>query len=175
MKRRGKRHEIFATQQAGRPNLKTMKHWQGGCICNSVRFEIVAEPITFLACHCSDCQTITGSGFVLALRVPYDGVLVIHGQTGAYERAEADGRKRIIHRCPHCLTVLWSERPDSKEYVTVYAGTLDESPRLRPVAHIWTRDALQWITLPEETLLYDQNPPDMQPIIEAWRRQNGMA
>jgi hypothetical protein len=56
--------------------------------------------------------------------------------------------------------------------VTVYAGTLDDSPTLRPVAHIWARDAQQWMTLPKETLLYDENPPDMQPVIEAWRRQN---
>jgi hypothetical protein len=56
--------------------------------------------------------------------------------------------------------------------VTIYAGTLDDSPTLRPVAHIWARDAQQWMTLPKEALLYDENPPDMQPIIEAWRRQN---
>ena len=152
--------------------MKTMKNAQGACICGFVRYEIVAEPITLFACHCSDCQTVTGSGFVLALRVPYRGVSVIQGESKAYERTEADERKRIIHRCPHCLTVLWSERPDSKEYVTIYAGTLDDSPTLRPVAHIWARDAQQWIMLPKEALLYDENPPDMQPIIEAWRRQN---
>src|SRR5947207_2286231 len=114
-----------------RRKMKTMKNAQGTCICGSVRYEIVAEPITLFACHCSDCQTVTGSGFVLALRVPYRGVTVIQGEAKAYERTEADERERIIHRCPHCLTVLWSERPDSKEYVTIYAGTLDDSPTLR--------------------------------------------
>src|SRR5579859_603064 len=101
-----------------RRKMKTMKNAQGACICGFVRYEIVAEPITLFACHYTDCQTVTGSGFVLALRVPYRGVTVIQGEAKAYERTEADERKRIIHRCPHCLTVLWSERPDSKEYVT---------------------------------------------------------
>jgi hypothetical protein len=149
-----------------------MKNSQGACICGSVRYEITADPITLFACHCSDCQTATGSGFVLALRVPYGCVSVIQGEAKSYERTEADGRRRIIFRCPHCLTVLWSERPDSKEYITIYGGTLDDSPTLRPVAHIWTRDAQQWMTLPKGTLQYDENPPDMQPLVEAWRRQN---
>ena len=149
-----------------------MKNAHGGCICGYVLYNIVAEPITLFACHCSDCQTITGSGFVLALRVPYNGVAVIQGEVRAYERTEADARRRIIHRCPHCLTILWSERPDTRDYITIYAGTLDDSPTLRPVAHICTRDAQQWMTLPKETLLYDENPPDMRPIIEAWDRQN---
>lgn len=152
--------------------MKTLKHSHGGCICGSVRYELTAEPITFLACHCTDCQTLTGSGFVLALRIPYGSASVIRGEARPYERTEAGGRRRIIFRCPHCLTVLWSERPDSKEYITIYAGTLDDSPALRPAAHIWTSDALAWITLPKDALQYPENPPDMQPIIDAWRRQN---
>ena len=137
-----------------------------------MRYEITANPITFLACHCSDCQTITGSGFVLALRIPYGGVSVKQGEASSYERTEADQRRRIIFRCPHCLTVLWSERPALKVYVTIYAGTLDQSPKLLPAAHIWTRDALRRITLPKDILRYDENPPDMQPIIDAWHHQN---
>jgi hypothetical protein len=152
--------------------MTTLKNSQGACICGFVRYEIIAEPITLFACHCSDCQTVTGSGFVLALWVPYGGVSVLKGEARPYERTEADNRRRIIFRCPHCLTVLWSERPDSKEYVTIYAGTLDDSPVLRPVGHIWTRDAQTWLALPKDSLRYDENPPDMQPLIEAWRRRN---
>lgn len=154
-----------------RPAMNKLKNSRGSCICGSVRYEIVAEPIALFACHCSDCQTVTGSGYVFALRVPYDGVAVIQGEAKPYERTEADDRRRIIHRCPHCLTILWSERPDSKAYVTVYAGTLENSPDLEPVAHIWTRDAQEWISFPEDVLLYEENPPSMLPIIEAWDRQ----
>lgn len=149
-----------------------MKHTRGGCICGATRYEIVEEPITFLACHCSDCQTITGSGFVLALRVPYQGIGVLKGAPLPFERTEADSRRRIIHRCPSCLTALWSEKPDSKEYVSIYAGTLDDSPKLRPVAHISTREALGWISFPDDVLLYEENPPDIGPIVEAWAKRN---
>lgn len=152
-------------------DMKTLKNAPGGCICGSARYKIAAEPMTLYACHCADCQTITGSGFLLALRVPYGGVTLIQGEAGSYERREADRRRRIIHRCPYCLTTLWSERPDSKEFITVYGGTLDDSPVLRPVAHIWTRDAQPWLKLPLAALRYEESPPDMQPLVDAWRRQ----
>lgn len=145
---------------------------QGGCFCTAVRYEVSAEPIALFACHCTDCQTCSGSSFVLALRMPHGGVTVLRGEAKPYERADADGQKRNVFRCPQCLTALWSELPDSREYLTVYAGTLDNSSTLRPVAHIWTQDAQPWITLPEETLQFDENPPDLQPIVRAWRGQN---
>ena len=104
--------------------------------------------------------------------MPYGGVTVVQGEAKPFLRAEPYGQKRNIFRCPQCLTALWSERLDFKEYLTVYAGTLDDSSMLMPVAHIWTRDAQPWISLPKETLQFEENPPDMQPIIQAWRRQN---
>jgi hypothetical protein len=84
-------------------------------------------------------------------------------------RPEADGQERHVFRCPRRLAALWSERLDSKEMITVYAGTLDDSAKLKPVAHIWTSDAQPWITLPEQSLQFRENPPNMEPIMRAWR------
>jgi hypothetical protein len=103
--------------------------------------------------------------------MPYGGVSVIEGEAKPYLRPEADGQRRNVFRCAKCLAALWSERLDSKEVITVYAGTLDDSSSLQPVAHIWTQDVQPWITLPKESLQFPENPPDMQPIVQAWRRQ----
>ena len=48
------------------------------------------------------------------------------------------------------LPYFGAKRPDTKEYITIYGGTLDDSPTLQPVAHIWTRDAQQWMKLPKD-------------------------
>lgn len=149
-----------------------MKNYRGSCACNAVRYDITVEPIALFCCHCTECQTASGSSFVVALRIPYGGVTVVQGEAKPYLRAEPDGQKRNIFRCPQCLTALWSERLEFKEYLTIYAGTLDDSSKLMPVAHIWTRDAQPWICLPKETLQFEGNPPDMRGIIQAWRRQN---
>jgi hypothetical protein len=148
-----------------------MKHSRGSCVCAAVRYELTAEPLALFCCHCTECQTASGASFVLALKMPYGGVKAIHGEAKPFLRPEAHGQERHVFRCPRCLAALWSERLDSKEMITVYAGTLDSSSTLRPVAHIWTSDAQPWITLPEESLRFPENPPSLQPIVQAWRRQ----
>jgi hypothetical protein len=146
----------------------SMKHAKGSCLCAGVRYEVSMEPIALFCCHCTECQTTSGSSFVLALRVPYGGVTVTKGEVELFVRPEADGQKRNVARCPACLTALWSEALSSPQHHTVYAGTLNDSSSLRPVAHIWTQDRQPWIALPEGTLQYPQNPPDMLAIAEAW-------
>ena len=149
--------------------IEIMKNTKGGCLCGAVRYEVVTSPIALFCCHCTECQTTSGSSFVLALRVPYRGVTVTKGEAKLYVRPEADGQKRNVARCPNCLTALWSEALSLPQYHTVYAGTLDDSSALRPVAHIWTQDTQPWISLADDVLKYPQNPPDMSAIAEAWR------
>ena len=37
----------------------------GGCLCGDVRFKLTAEPMYVQACHCLDCQRISGSAFII--------------------------------------------------------------------------------------------------------------
>jgi hypothetical protein len=41
----------------------------GGCMCGAVRYEISELPLRVYACHCTDCQRITGSAFSLGVVV----------------------------------------------------------------------------------------------------------
>ena len=141
----------------------------GSCLCGAVRYEIVAEPITLYACHCSDCQTASGASFILAMRVPNNGITITQGDPKPYERSRADGRKKNIFRCPQCLTALWSASVKSPEYLTVYAGTLNDTSQLRPVGHIWTSDAQPWVVIPQGELVFEQGAPDMRRFEEAWK------
>jgi hypothetical protein len=38
-------------------------------------------------------------------------------------------------------------------------GTLDDSPLVVPVAHMWTRSRLPWIALPADAEVYDEAMP----------------
>ena len=119
------------------------------------------------ACHCTDCQTATGSAFVLAMRLPAGGVAVVRGRAKPFVRARADGRKKNIVRCTECLTALWSESLPAADYVTLYAGTLDDSSKLIPDGHLWTQDAQPWIVLPKDVPSFVQGPPDMNLLAQA--------
>ena len=36
---------------------------EGGCFCQSVRYEAVVDPETVAICHCTDCQTHSGAAY----------------------------------------------------------------------------------------------------------------
>ena len=148
-----------------------MLRYTGGCLCGSVRFVISESPTTVYACHCSDCQTASGSSFVLAMRVPHGSISVIKGDVLETIRSREDGREKKIFRCPKCLSALWGKRLDSPEYCTVYVGTLDNSADIEPVGHIWTSDAQDWIHIPEDVLSFEYSPPNMEVFEREWSRR----
>ena len=60
----------------------------------------------------------------------------------------------------------------ARAYITLYAGTLDNSSSLNPVGHIWTDSAQSWVVIPGDTLSFPKQPLDMQPFEDAWKNSN---
>jgi hypothetical protein len=149
----------------------------GGCLCGTSRYEIVSDPLTLYACHCTDCQTVSGASFTLIMVVTRDAVAVREGSPEPHERSRADGRKKTIFRCPLCLTALWGSRIEAPDFATIYAGTLDHSSALEPVGHIWTRSAQPWIPIPEGSLNVREQPleEDYFALVRAWKHQRASA
>ena len=140
----------------------------GRCLCGAVRYAISSAPL-------------------LALRVPLHRLpdrerreLHAHarrrdgghrGHRGnvaeTYERPQPSGRTKTIFRCPRCVTALWGVRPDRAALATVYAGTLEDSAKLVPAGHIWTRSAQPWIRIPDDVYRHEMQPPDMAELLRA--------
>ena len=38
---------------------------EGGCSCGAIRYKLTNTPLIVHACHCRDCQRVTGSAFVI--------------------------------------------------------------------------------------------------------------
>ena len=38
---------------------------EGGCACRTIRYTLTASPLIVHACHCRDCQRLTGGPFVI--------------------------------------------------------------------------------------------------------------
>ncbi|MBV1879565.1 MAG: GFA family protein [Pseudomonadales bacterium] len=57
--------------------MKDMK--KGGCHCGAIGYEYRGKPICCYACHCTDCQTVTGSACTISIWVMVDEVQVVRG------------------------------------------------------------------------------------------------
>ena len=75
----------------------------GGCLCGDVRYRLAEDPLVVYACHCSDCQTMTGSSFALSITVRSKSLECFQGGTETHEVPLADGRIKVRgeRRKPH--------------------------------------------------------------------------
>ncbi len=141
----------------------------GGCLCGAVRYQLGAAPITLYACHCTDCQRRTGSGFALSMLIARKHVQLLQGATSPYSAAVSGGRSKQGQLCAQCGTRLWGEPVKTPHLVVVQPGTLDDTSWVRPVAHIWTRSAQPWMVFPSEAVVFATHPEDPMTLVNLWR------
>ena len=65
---------------------------------------------------------------------------------------------------------IFGERASGPEIISVHAGTLDDTSWLRPVAHIYLRNAQAWQRIPNHAECFDVLPADFRALSEQWRR-----
>ena len=144
----------------------------GGCLCGAIRYRLRGDPVTLYACHCTDCQTSTGSSFALSMLVPRESIEVRQGEPELCEVDLPDGRRKRAFRCASCGTHLWGAPQRVPQVLNLHPGTLDDTTWFEPVGHIWTRSAQPWVRIPADTLRYEQQPEDMMPLVRAWKARS---
>ena len=123
---------------------------EGGCACRAVRYRLRSSPLIVHACHCTECQRLTGSAFALNALIETDRLETLSGEPHPFPVIGTSGKPQAIFRCPDCATALWSHYPGAGEKLAfVRVGTLDEPSRLPPDIHIFTSTKLLWLELPE--------------------------
>jgi hypothetical protein len=145
---------------------------EGGCLCEAVRYRLMAEPLTLYACHCTDCQVISGSAFRMSMPVTRASIEITRGQPERVEYAAAGARPKRASRCGACSTWLWGEPARAPQLLILRPSTLDDRSWLDPVAHIWVRSAQPWVRIPEGALVFESQPPDELELVRAWKAKH---
>ena len=145
--------------------------YEGGCICGAIRYRVTAEPLTVYVCHCTDCQCQSGASFALSMIVVRGACEVLQGEPREFSQQLEDGRNKQSRFCSTCGTRLWGEPAAYPQILVVSPGTLDDTSWISPVAHIWTRSAQPWVTIPDDILRIERQPEDSMTLINAWRER----
>lgn len=123
---------------------------EGGCACGTIRYKLTANPLIIHACHCRDCQRLTGSAFVINLWIEKKFVEAGSAVPKSFRLSGGSGKDHDVFFCGTCGTYLWSRYHGAPgDFVFVRAGTLDNPETVRPDVHIFTRSKLQWLNLPQ--------------------------
>ncbi|MFL6844004.1 MAG: GFA family protein [Allosphingosinicella sp.] len=122
---------------------------EGGCACRAVRYRLGSEPLIVHACHCTECQRLSGGAFAVNALIESDRLEILSGEARAFPVIGTSGKPQTIFRCSTCATALWSHYPGAgTKLAFVRVGTLDEPGRLPPDIHIFTSTKQPWLELP---------------------------
>jgi hypothetical protein len=131
----------------------------GGCQCGAVRYEITGPPAVVYACHCTECQSQSGSAFAMAAVIPREYFRVTKGSPAMFARQTSPGKIMECWFCSECGTRIY-HLPGGETYPNrnVKPGTLDDTSWLEPTIHFWTRSAQKWVEIPEDAIRYETQP-----------------
>jgi len=119
----------------------------GGCSCGAIKIEGEADPEKTQICHCTDCQTSTGTAFRVS--IPVSGTTFkMTGQPNIYVKTTADsGKPRVQAFCGTCASPIYSTTPGEgvQPSYTVRVGILRQRDQLVPRRQNWFRSARSWI------------------------------
>jgi hypothetical protein len=99
-------------------------------------------------CHCTDCQTATGTTFRVSVRVP-GAMLKVTGKPSIYVKTTAEsGNPRVQAFCGTCGSPLYSTTVGDgvQSLYMLRVGILRQRDQFVPKRQIWWRSAQPWVT-----------------------------
>ncbi|HEY0767894.1 MAG TPA: GFA family protein [Steroidobacteraceae bacterium] len=107
----------------------------GGCLCGAVRYCVAGALRAVVMCHCTQCRRMTGHVMAATAARRADFRLVSEGELKWYS-ASKEARRGFCGRCGS--TLFWEAV--GRDYISIAAGSLDDSSGLRIACHIFVAD-----------------------------------
>jgi len=119
----------------------------GGCHCGYITYEAEVDPGKAGICHCTDCQTLSGSAFRTIVPAPEDTFTLLAGEPKIYVKTGDSGAKRAQAFCPECGSAIYATSVgDGPKVYNIRLGTTRQRAALPPRAHYWHRSAQHWLS-----------------------------
>jgi hypothetical protein len=117
---------------------------EGGCHCGNIAYQAEVDPGTVGICHCTDCQTLTGSAYRANIPAPADTFLLLRGQPRIYIKTAESGAKRAHAFCDNCGTPIHAAAISNPTTYSLRLGAIKQRHHLSPRRQIWCSSALSW-------------------------------
>jgi len=116
----------------------------GRCHCGEITFEAKVDPDALNICHCTDCQTLSGSAFRVNIPAPAER-FVLHGTPKTYIKTAESGNKRLHAFCGTCGTPIYACAVDNLQSYGLRVGTITQRAGFSPRRQRWRQSALRWV------------------------------
>lgn len=120
-------------------------HIDGRCHCGKITYEAEIDPEAVGICHCTDCQTLSGTAFRTVVAAKKEGFQLLTGEPKVYIKTAESGNKRAQAFCADCGTPLWATAPTDPQVYGLRVGTIRQRSELNPRRQVWARSAQGWL------------------------------
>ena len=119
---------------------------EGGCLCGHIEYKAGVDPDKVAICHCTDCQTNSGTAYGVVVAVVNEDFRLLRGELKTYEKIAESGTVRVLAFCPECGTRIYANTPgDRSKYFGLRLGTVRQRDQLKPRVQVWCKSALEWV------------------------------
>ena len=115
----------------------------GSCHCGYIKIEAIVKLTEVRACHCTDCQKMSGAPLRAIAIAPAEKV-TITGNPKEYVKIGDSGNKRIQAFCSDCGTQLFATDMEKTVY-NLRTGFLEQRNDLKPKQHVFTQSSVPWL------------------------------
>jgi hypothetical protein len=135
---------------------------EGGCLCREIRYETMAEPERVTICHCTFCQRLTGSAYLVEPIFRRQDVTFRGAPPSRYEhRSESSGKRVTINFCGCCGTTVCLDLERFPDIFGLCGGTFDDPNWFERdkdnCRHIFIRSAQRGVVLPAGVNLFEEH------------------
>ncbi len=118
----------------------------GGCHCGNITYEAEVDPEKAAICHCTDCQSLSGTAFRTVVISLVDAFTLLSGEPKMYAKIGGSGAKRIQAFCPDCGSQIYATSVgDGPKIYGIRLGTVRQRDELPPKRQFWHRSAQKWL------------------------------
>lgn len=134
--------------------------YEGGCECGAIRYLINEEPLVVYACHCTICQTQSGSAFGMGFRLAEAAFVLTKGTLKSFQRVAESGQMFTNSFCPDCGTRIYHQNERSVGMLSLKPGTLDDTSWLVASHQIFADSAQPWVEMSKMSQVFERAPAD---------------
>ena len=110
----------------------------------------------------AECQRQSASAFGLALWLKGADIQLLSGALKEWVRTTPLGKRMACRFCPICGTRVFHQMLGQSAIMSIKPGTLNDTKRLEPVAHIWAASKHPWLEIPAGTLQFQEGPASFE-------------
>jgi hypothetical protein len=118
----------------------------GSCYCGRITYRAEIDPAGVRICHCTDCQTLSGSAFRVTVTAAEGSLALLSGEPRIYVKTAESGRQRAHGFCGDCGTPIYATSVgDGPKRYGLRIGAIRQRAQLRPATQYWCRSAVAWL------------------------------